>query len=607
MIKKTIGGKMSKLKKRKLRKNKKLNGFETKQRETYRKDFYKKEHIKTIIILGSELADGYKSRMHDKGITSDNYGTEVGDNAKDYKSTQLNIECKERWPSGNIKHLFFTNNGKSMSDETALTRFILSSPTPATHYTDDMSGVRGVGKRLEECKGYLPRVFYSGEDGYVRVLEKNPCSDMEGEKNIELEDLTTHHYYETIEFDKISLYKTDIKNQDMFQDGIGVKLEMFLWDDCSIKVEMYKIQQNLWTRYSQVKNLNINFIEGNEITNHKKAYFKILSDTGNPVNNYTDLHKLNKPISVELPDLEKPNSTITVPMELYWGHELSDKYDGDKCRLWKERTLNGIQFKHQHLPDSKTGVPLLNILGEDDTIVWAGARSDFWTEFKETERGLIVFVKPRKSLRKYMATQKSLGFSNEQVTKSITEVVRNTIRNNGIVSPHHNKSKKLEDAEVEQFIERMTGDDNNVRTSFQLLSSIYDADEIDVDDNWQNSIPFDGRQVDLVYESLKFKSSVLWEFQPSNKDSDTRHLDGVMSRINLTCCRDNTEISEFVWVARKFLKRHIKLLKKMLKNLKWENTKFTDVYLVTHKQIQKGFKVKDVIKINIEELLKEKK
>ena len=99
----------------------------------------KKEYIKTIIIKGSELADGYKSRMHDKGITSDNYGTEIADNALDYKSTELNIECEERWPSGNIKKLSFTNNGKSMSDDIALTRFILSSPTPATHYTDDIN------------------------------------------------------------------------------------------------------------------------------------------------------------------------------------------------------------------------------------------------------------------------------------------------------------------------------------------------------------------------------------------------------------------------------------------------------------------------------------
>jgi len=554
----------------------------------------------TLMNQGGGLA-AHKSSIHSVAVTSDTFGTEFTDNFGDYKASEVTITVSERWSSGDIKYISFEGDSLSMSEEIALDKYIRFPLTPYKHYdAKSMTGVRGCGKKLEEAKGYSPKTYFSGDDGYVKLLEKTPCYDNDGKDEADLESLSTRKYEKEILCDRVDLYKTDIKNEEMFPSGNGLKLIMLLWEDCPISdIELHKIETNLRSRYCMVKNFRLTFVDetSGDISEHKTVFLKLIDKiTKLPVTQYTDFNKIE---NVKLKDkkiiarLDDKKSNLS--FDIYWEHTLHQNHDRDDLNLHETHVGKGKEFRPAGTINSTAGMPQLNILGSDDVIVWS--TSEFWRTFGEKERGLILFIKPKFDIREFLAREKAMGFSDGYFKKILFEKIKKTIRDNQIRAPYWNSIKKKEDAEVDIFVDRMVDGNGLVRQSFLLLNSNLNEDEL-VDRNcYVERDKIEGREIDLHIISDIEKTIELFEFQASTVNSDQDHCDGIFSRIASFCSLDNDKYRNFYWVAKKH--KHVRKLKTVLKSLRWENTVFENVYFLTHTDIENGFQSKNIQKINI--------
>tara|TARA_R100001377_G_C3188109_1_gene109410 strand:+ start:48 stop:1769 length:1722 start_codon:yes stop_codon:yes gene_type:complete len=565
-----------------------------------------KKLIKTEYMDFKGGLPAHKSNIHSVAVTSNTFGTEFVDNFGDYKASEVTITVSERWSSGDIKYISFEGDSVSMSEETALDKYIRFPLTPYDHYdAKSMTGVRGCGKKLEEAKGYSPKTYFSGDDGYVRLLEKTPCYDYDGKDEADLESLSTFKYEKKILCDRVDLYKTDIKNEEMFPSGNGLKIIMLLWEDCPISdIKLHKIESTLRSRYSMVKNFRLTFIDettGNK-SEHKTVFMKLLNKvTKLPVTQYTDFNRISnvkikdKKILARLDDDNKKPKKTHISFDIYWEHTLHQNHDRDDLNLYETHVGNGTKFRPTGTTDSQAGMPQLNILGSDDVIVWS--TSKFWTSFTEKERGLILFLKPKFDIREFLAREKAMGFSDGYFKTTLFELIRKTIRDNKIRAPYWNSEKKKEDAEVEVFVDRMVDGNPAVRQSFMLLDSNLDEDELVDRNSYILREPIEGREIDLQIISDIKKTIELFEFQASTVNSDQDHCDGILSRIAHFCSLDNDTYRNFYWVAKKH--KHVRKLKKLLKSLRWENTVFENVYFLTHTDIENGFRRDKIMRINI--------
>ena len=99
-------------------------------------------------------------------------------------------------------------------------------------------------------------------------------------------------------------------------------------------------------------------------------------------------------------------------------------------------------------------------------------------------------------------------------------------------------------------------------------------------DSWIVRRDLECREIDVL-----FKENILQELHEGT--SDTGHLDGIESRLNLIC-RDTDTYKQLWWIADKHTLRDD--LVKLMKGLDWkENTSFEKVYLITKEQMFDGW------------------
>ena len=557
---------------------------------------YKLKLIKTHLIDDQGIAS-YKLHINSNTINAKNWGAEILDNAEEYNSSIVEIEVVGRWDNtlNSIKLLTIQNNGDWLSEEDAMDRFI-KYPDKPYEYPNNGNGCKGAGKKKEEGKAYIPKTYFAHPDGFVRLLKKTPCYDVDGKDEAVLENLTQEDYNNFIACDKVELYKTDIKNEDIFDNGKGIKMHFYFWGDSEFQLQSYLLKQLAWTRYSNVKNFQINFKDVNgDVEHHKKAYFRMLDEHDNLICDYTELKKIDKIMNVKV-----PNKNDVIPFQLYYGYSLSPSHDKDKYDIWSKKYKTGIEFRHPYLPNS-ADVPVLNLLGVDDVILAAYARNFFWSSGFKDYTGLNVFAKPLVDIRRFVSSDKSDGFTETTRTAFCGEV-RKTFRDLKLKSPHHDASKKLETLEVQQFINRMTGENRDLRNCFKLLVPYYNENQLKDKTCWIPPGTLLDREIDLRneyrYEGVDYVD--LWEFQPSNEISDNYHLDGINSRIDILCLNDNTKYRNYYWVAKKHTK--FSKIKELLISVSdsFKNTVFENIFFLTYDDTVNGFDEDKIMKLNIE-------
>tara|TARA_Y100000004_G_scaffold190809_1_gene248516 strand:- start:97 stop:1776 length:1680 start_codon:yes stop_codon:yes gene_type:complete len=549
--------------------------------------------IRKKLINGQALASGYKGNISSSSITDKNWGTEVLDNTLDYHSTESEIEVLSRYKdSGYIEKISFTNNGLTMTEEDSLGRFI-EFPVVPYEYEHDTNGVKGAGKKKEECKGYLPTVYFTGEDGFVRLLKKTPCYDHDGTKEAVVEDISQREYINKILCDKVELYKTEIPNEKIFPSGSGVKLEFYFWSDSVIKINLEHMKQLAWTRFSNVKNFKVKVKDVNgDVENHKKAYFRMLDDNDSLITDYSDLEKVPGILEFKI-----PNSKDKIPYELYYGYSISQVNDKLKFDLWKSKMTNGIEFRHPYLPDSKdASVPTLNILGKKDVVLTAYGREIFWNSGFKDYTGIVIFVRPTIDIGEYVSADKSTGFTSN-IRSEFCKSIKKEVKKHCKKTPYLTSQKQRELSEVEQFVSAITGNSDkskNIRNSFKLLAG-YGTKELKNKTNWSQKTLV--RDFDLVVKTGN--STDAFEFQASNEPSDFRHMDGINARIDLLFLNGNVEHRNFYWVAESH--SHAGHLKELLikKADVLNNTHFENIFFLTSEQAFNGFDDDDVMTINI--------
>ena len=555
--------------------------------------------IETIILRDD--VRGFKQQLHSSPITRENWGTEILDNRIDSDSTEVLCEVFDRYDKGWIQRLDITNNGLPLDDDN-LRPYLRFPIKPRNHYKDLIStGVRGVGAKLEEYRiGYKEKTYYSSEDGYIRMLIKIPCTDLNGVDGVSVNELSHYKFEHTICSERVELYKTEIKNEEMFPSGRGMKQQFYIWEDTPIgELTLDNIQKLAWTRFSQCKNFKVNFSDKttDEKTKHKKVYFHYLDEYENPVSEYTDLPKVPGLHTIKVKNTNIPS----LQYEMWVCNTISQTYEIDRWDTWENRTQSGIPFHHPQFSNTLDN-PVLNIVGNKDVIIFASGRDKAFPTYGKELVGVKMFIKFKTDIRQYLAAQKSEGFSQKELWDEIRKSVKKVVKENGFTNPWEHKTTKSEDSAVLQFVSRITNGSMDVRQSFELLNREYNTEELIERDNY---VPFENvehREIDLQLTYNSGKYTDLFEFQDTNKDSDFKHSDGIQARINRICSQNNIRYKNFYWVVQKYNKKHIMHLLEALQRVKFVDTIFEKIIFLTHDDIKNGFKMKDVRIVNVKDL-----
>ena len=261
-----------------------------------------------------------------------------------------------------------------------------------------------------------------------------------------------------------------------------------------------------------------------------------------------------------------------------------------KLKKLQKETKKDYQIKS--LRPIRGESPLLVHLNSTDIIVNIDHLSP--SEFDSSTSWLIFFIKPKRNINSRYAINKSNGYSDEEFGNELRDKIKSIIKDNKIKNNYHDASKKAEDSEVLQWIDYVCDiESTEIQKDLKRMTGGL-KEEITKKKNWKPFKKDDSkREIDLRNESIR-----LWmEWQVSTMKSDTEHLDGISSRINLVG-RQDSPYDTFVWVAKKH--NHADELKNLLKGFDWGDNHLKQVVLLTSDEAFSGFDLDELPVINIE-------
>lgn len=547
--------------------------------------------MQTQLIKGPLLAH-LKGKMHEDSITSNIWGAELADGASDWGATEVTFQVRSKYDDGGLKKISVFNNGlnlpviKILNDDGGF----LSFPVTQNTYGQNMIGVRGAGTKLTIFRvGFIDYIASFDENGKFYIAKLFYCSDENGENEIDFSDeLFTKNYFQM----KVLSIRIDITHYEdwidvpgwveLENDGKGLEYGINWFKDSDIKFDETKIKKWLSTRFGQTKNFKIYF---EDETSKKplrsevpQTHFGMLDGDNKPIYEYKNLTKHDKVIEVQG---EK--------FELYYGCRISQVNDTLKHKRLQKETKKDYQLKS--LRPIRGESPLLVHMNSTDIIVTIDHLSP--SEFDASTSWLVFFIKPKRNINSKYATNKSNGYSDEEFGNELRDKVKSIIRDKKIKNKYHDASKKAEDSEVIQWLDSVCDSESTEIQKDVKLMTGGSKEQIITKKNWKTfKVDGSNREIDLRNELIR-----LWmEWQASNKNSDTIHLDGIASRINLKG-RQDSPYDTFVWVAKKH--NHVDELKNILKGFEWGENHLKQVVFLTTDEVFNGFDLDEVPIINI--------
>jgi len=206
-------------------------------------------------------------------------------------------------------------------------------------------------------------------------------------------------------------------------------------------------------------------------------------------------------------------------------------------------------------------------------------------------------LKPLTDISTYFSNCKTDGFEDEDFEKNVDMGIVNIIKNSKeMVSPHKEKAGKPEDSFVDQFVGKVSHQTNGRELRHSLASiGIHTTDDMMIGKHWRVRKTPGIYELDLQFSPNKI-NQVLLEAQV--KTSDQEHLDGATVRI----MRHQEDFDNFLWVAKKHTM--IDELEDNLKLIKWsDERKLSKVYFITTEQLLKGFEMRDIEVLDIDEII----
>ena len=545
------------------------------------------------ILINKHLLAHLKGKMHEDSITSDIWGAELADGASDWGATEVTFQVRSRYHDNRLHKISVFNNGQNLpvnkieNDDGGF----LSFPTTKNSYGPNMIGVRGAGTKLTIFRvGFVDYIASFDEDGRFYIAKAYYCSDENGETEIDFsDDLFTKENFQN----KVLSIRIDIEYYDdwndvpgwieLDDDGKGLEYGINWFKDSDIKFDETKIKRWLSARFGQTKNFKIYFEDetSDKILRSEvpKTHFGILNQDNNPIYQYKDLTKHGEVIEVQG---EK--------FEIYYGCRISQVNDTLKYKKLQKETKKDYQLKS--LRPIRGESPLLVHMNSTDIIVTIDHLSP--SEFDASTSWLIFFIKPKRNINSRYAINKSNGYSDEEFGNELRDKIKTLIKDNKLKNNYHDASKKAEDSEVVQWVDYVAHPESTeIQKDIKRMTG-GSKEDITKKKNWKTfKVDDSKREIDLRNELIR-----LWmEWQASNKNSDTEHLDGIASRINLVG-RQSSPYDTFIWVAKKH--NHVDELKNLLKGFDWGDNHLKQVVFLTTDEVFSGFDLDEVPVIDIE-------
>ena len=531
------------------------------------------------IIQDQHLA-WFKGNKDEQGIKGNNFGVEGSDNAFDQDSMNFEMTINEYWPDTNKpKTIKLKNDGENLTPTIMGNEFI-KMPTKSNKYSIKSIGCRGFGGKAEWTRAGMPKVVKT--KGYR--MDFTPCSDADGKYPVDFDGLS--HYNEDA-YESVSWVITE---DDTISKGVETTIHVN--KDCPLVFNLTSIHKYMSKRYSQLNNFNV--VARDEVKNttfkSKKVVFRSLDKNGNLMSDISSLPKYPTKIKVDSPIGE-------IEFTIYYNWRISSTNDKLKYEDWQEKSKDCYEFKIPNIKDASQ--PTLNVLNQNNILIQSTGRGKgFWANWNPGQHGqLEIFVKPNKSLNPLLARVKSVGISVDSFRNDLAEKVGEIIRadKKTFTGPYHNVSQKQEDNTVDQWLDLITNKQKGKmqRLALNTISEHLTPKLTSNKDSWIVRRDLECREIDV-----RFKENILQEWQEGT--SDTGHLDGIESRLNLIC-RDTDTYKQLWWIAEKHTLRDD--LVKLMKGFDWkENTTFEKVYLITKDQMFDGWEDDDELSvINLQE------
>jgi hypothetical protein len=550
--------------------------------------------LKEGVINGDWFAH-YRQARTDSSFKKTTYGCEVFDGAVEYQATEARFEVKSRYDSGSVKEFTDYNNGFTPDIELLTGRMINFETNPNPN--PQAISCRGKGYKCEDHRyGCWLNFQIPGENGYVIQMNFIYCSDTEGK--VEIKDITNkQHMIKNNNSIKWELYETNIKNEDLFPQSMGLirnKIH-FRLSSKGAGISLTEMETNLKTYNSEVGLIkNTHFIESGKTLNNKRVYLPLMGNRNLPMESYRELTKLSDNMEI------KDCNGETFKFEVYYGFKIHETHDIQGYDDFERMTKGQIILKY---PKSQWPQPNLFILGPRDKTIAIKTGHQFWDSYGngkwdwKKHYGLIVFLKPLTDISTYFSNCKTDGFEDEDFEKNVDMGIVNIIKNSKeMVSPHKEKAGKPEDSFVDQFVGKVSHQTNGRELRHSLASiGIHTTDDMMIGKHWRVRKTPGIYELDLQFSPNKI-NQVLLEAQV--KTSDQEHLDGATVRI----MRHQEDFDNFLWVAKKHTM--IDELEDNLKLIKWsDERKLSKVYFITTEQLLKGFEMRDIEVLDIDEII----
>jgi hypothetical protein len=551
----------------------------------------------------------WKQHQNQSDLTPEVFGCEAVDNANDAKATWFEMKFRDMRENGKYSIIEYRDNGNIMSNEDLIGRFSLT-PERRFRYDVDSIGCRGGGGKIEDNKEGFRKSFRQLKKGSQDTLELTIYIPQNFEdKDLIIDNLDKNLFVEQVKDVRQEIWEVPM---DWFldeNDALHCKSkEVYLWTD-SFKLDAEVIIDFMSRRYAQVPKFEIyvNDDIGSHNLERKPVFFRSLDKMGSPI---SDLKQI--PLYSDKIYTVKGRS-----FKIRSHFRLSRKWDKVAHNQWakKVKQVSGIENK-QLIQDLgfKYDQPLLQIYDNNRLHLHTGARGDFWSKWKSSDRqNLEIIVEFVDNIQDKTSLIKSQGFSDDEFYKGIVEKVHEVINNDKtgrFISPHRQKIIQNERPEVEQFrktIQENSGDGMALRLSFNGLNSNWTMEDLEQRKNWFGSkvLGVPGREIDCRFKP-EDKPGIWFEFQSDKNDYS--HFDGINSRAMLLNV-DSKDYDTIIWVSNKFDSMYEEF-STLWKRINWGDTNLSYIHMITTEQLglvegkPAGFTPNSIITIDVQDIIK---
>ena len=426
--------------------------------------------------------------------------------------------------------------------------------------------------------GYAKRIISRDKDGKLFKFEFYTCSDEMGENEVQYKSYKD--YQANCGSIKIKTeYIKDSEEKKLISKSIlqvqGVRFEMEWFEDSLLNFDHGSIERHLSKRYGQTS-LNIN-INGNPI---RETFFGLDESDGLIGNITTQYNYAGEKV------FRYRGENLIV--KLYWNTQIGKKIDSTTYKKFKDKLSrrNGIEFR---LKDSNKDWPSVLLMSNTNIIFGEQKKGFIFGNGKELGKyssnmgNLQIVVKFESQIKHHLASNKSNGFTDDNFSKKFGNYISKWISDDNIKPKYYDWSRKLEDNEMKQMIQKIIEPNSVVEKELRRMTNSTKK-ILNNKDNWKyvgedsnnqsnTNVTINGvtRQMDAINEL----AGVIWEHERG--DSDIKHKDFLESNVT-NWCRNQTWIKYIFWSAKKhgYKQRFITTLR----TYKWENPSLERIYLI---------------------------